>query len=106
VLDSQFGSQGQLGIGAHGIPDAFASLDVPEVVDAFWMMFRLAVHDGVKRLQLSIGRKDRVDIGSASVGKPHSDLQADGRYGILNSSRVNPRQERLVPIITLRLCSH
>jgi hypothetical protein len=35
MLDSQFGGQGQLSIGADGIPHAFASLEVPEVVDAF-----------------------------------------------------------------------
>jgi hypothetical protein len=50
VLDSQFGGQGQLSIGAHGIPHALARLDVPEVVDAFWMMLRLTVYDGVERL--------------------------------------------------------
>jgi hypothetical protein len=83
MLDSQLGGQGQLWISTHRIPYALASFEVPQVIDALRMMLGLTVYDGVERLQLPVGRIDRINVGSASVGKPHSDFQADRRYGHL-----------------------
>jgi hypothetical protein len=56
------------------MPHAFASFEVPQVVNAFRMMLRIAVYDSVERLQLSIGRKDGINVGAASAGKPHSNF--------------------------------
>jgi len=40
------------------IPHAFASFEVPQIVDAFWVMLGLTIHDGVERHQFAIGRKN------------------------------------------------
>jgi len=63
------------------------------------MIRGLTFYDSVERLQLPIGRIDRINVGSASVGSLTLILRRTAGTGIAYSSKVNTLQERLVPII-------
>lgn len=45
------------------------------------MVSGFPIHEGKEGLQLVVGRKDWIEGGAASVGKPDPDFEANGWYG-------------------------
>jgi hypothetical protein len=64
-------------VAADTFPDAFSVAGIPEEVRALGTVLRFPVDDCEQRLQLPIGRQDRIQVGTGAVGSTDSNPEAN-----------------------------